>query len=290
MYSQLRRLVGTKPESFSNNSGVDQLITNVLHKKLSSLRIYMQNLLSALQNDLLAVIVLIALVFAAVISIYFIFKANYGISSNKGYKTLLPLLSLLGFPAALDLIQTTGNIKFFAIFIFIILVVNLLLPTLEYLRKTPVLSSKNWVVWSTPIFVSAGLVVAGYLTYVEATAHLVECGVAIPGCVSVQTSSYAKLFGFFPIALLGVVGYIVILATWILQKFVAHSKKDLLSLVLWGVCMFGVLFSTYLTYLEAFVIHATCSWCILSAVLMILLLWVSTPNAQNYFYESETEN
>jgi uncharacterized membrane protein len=54
--------------------------------------------------------------------------------------------------------------------------------------------------------------------------------------------------------------------------------------------MFGVLFSTYLTYLEAFVIHATCSWCILSAVLMILLLWVSTPNAQNYFYESETEN
>ena len=54
--------------------------------------------------------------------------------------------------------------------------------------------------------------------------------------------------------------------------------------------MFGVLFSTYLTYLEAFVIHATCSWCILSAVLMILLLWVSTPKAQNYFFENEPKS
>jgi uncharacterized membrane protein len=250
----------------------------------------MQNLVIALQNDLLAVIVLLALIFSAVMSIYFIFKSNREITSMGFYRLLLPLLSLLGFPAALDLIQTKGYLKFFALFVFIILVLNLLLSLLEFLRKTPAHSSKNWHVWSTPVFVTAGLVVAGYLTYVEATAHLVECGVAIPGCVSVQTSSYAKLIDFLPIALLGVVGYIVILATWILQKFVPRAKQDLFSLVLWGVCMFGVLFSTYLTYLEAFVIHATCSWCILSAVLMILLLWVSTPNAQNYFYESETEN
>lgn len=250
----------------------------------------MQNFVSALQNDLLAVIVLVALIFSAVMSVYFIFRSNREITSIGSYRILLPLLSMLGFPAALDLIQTTGNIKFFAIFVFIILILNLILPIIDYLRKTPAQSAKNWIVWSTPVLVAAGLVVAGYLTYVEATAHLVECGVAIPGCVSVQTSSYAKLFGFLPIALLGVAGYIVILATWILQKFVAHNKKDLLSLVLWGVCMFGVLFSTYLTYLEAFVIHATCSWCILSAVLMILLLWVSTPKAQNYFYENEPES
>lgn len=250
----------------------------------------MQNLVIALQNDLLAVIVLVALIFSAVMSVFFIFKSNREIASIGWYRILLPLLSLLGFPAALDLILTTGNIKFFAKFVLIVLVLNLLLPILEYLRKTPAQSAKNWIVWSTPVFVAAGLVVAGYLTYVEATAHLVECGVAIPGCVSVQTSSFAKLFGFFPIALLGVIGYIVILVTWFLQKFVRRAKQDLFRLILWGVCMFGVLFSTYLTYLEAFVIHATCSWCILSAVLMILLLWVSTPNAQNYFYESETES
>lgn len=249
----------------------------------------MQNLVSALQNDLLAVIVLAALVSSAAMSVYFIFKSNHEITSIGCYRILLPLLSLLGFPAALDLIKTTGNIKFFAIFVFVILMLNLLLSTLDFIRKTPAQNPKNWINWAVPVLVAAGLVVAGYLTYVETTANLVECGVAIPGCVTVQTSSYAKLFGFFPIALLGVVGYIVILAAWILEKFVTPSKKDLVSLVLWGVCMFGVLFSIYLTFLEAFVIHATCSWCILSAVLMILLLWVSTPNAQNYFYENESE-
>ena len=250
----------------------------------------MQNFAIALQNDLFAVIVLVALIFTAVMSVYYIFKSNREITSIGFYRLLLPLLALLGIPAALDLIQTLGYIKFLAGFVFMVFILNLLLPLVDYLRKTPVENPRNWIIWSTPVLVAAGLVVAGYLTYVEATAHLVECGVAIPGCVSVQTSSYAKLFGFLPIALLGVAGYIVILATWILQKFVAHNKKDLLSLVLWGVCMFGVLFSTYLTYLEAFVIHATCSWCILSAVLMILLLWVSTPKAQNYFFENEPKS
>jgi uncharacterized membrane protein len=55
-------------------------------------------------------------------------------------------------------------------------------------------------------------------------------------------------------------------------------------------CIFGVLFSTYLTYLEVFVIHATCSWCITSAVLMILLLWVSTPAVQVILAERWNEN
>ena len=249
----------------------------------------MLSFIVAFQNDLLAVVVLGALIFSAAMSVYFIFKSNREITSIGFYRLFLPTLSLLGFPAALDLIQTTGKIKFFAIFVFIVLVLNLLLPLLQYLRKTPAQSAKNWIGWAIPVFVAAGLVVAGYLTYVEATAHLVECGFAIPGCVSVQTSSYAKLFGFLPIALLGVIGYIVILAIWIFQKYGPRAKQDLFCLIFWGVCMFGVLFSTYLTYLEAFVIHATCSWCILSAVLMMLLLWVSTPNAQNYFYESETD-
>ena len=143
----------------------------------------MQNFVIALQNDLLAVIVLVALIFTAVMSVYYIFKSNREITSIGFYRLLLPLLALLGIPAALDLIQTTGNIKFFAIFVFIILILNLILPIIDYLRKTPAQSAKNWIVWSTPVLVAAGLVVAGYLTYVEATAHLVECGVAIPGWV-----------------------------------------------------------------------------------------------------------
>ena len=38
--------------------------------------------------------------------------------------------------------------------------------------------------------------------------------------------------------------------------------------------LFGVLFSIYLTFLEPFVIGATCAWCITSAIIMALILWM----------------
>jgi uncharacterized membrane protein len=42
--------------------------------------------------------------------------------------------------------------------------------------------------------------------------------------------------------------------------------------------VFGTLFSVYLTFLEPFVIGATCIWCLSSAVVMTLLLWVVTDS------------
>ena len=37
------------------------------------------------------------------------------------------------------------------------------------------------------------------------------------------------------------------------------------------VTLIGVVFSAYLTYLEIFVIHAICPWCVASAVVMTIL-------------------
>ncbi len=62
-----------------------------------------------------------------------------------------------------------------------------------------------------------------------------------------------------------------------MQQFDPQAFKRVSALSIWGMGIFGVLFSAYLTYLEAFVIGATCMWCITSAVLMILILWASTP-------------
>jgi uncharacterized membrane protein len=39
----------------------------------------------------------------------------------------------------------------------------------------------------------------------------------------------------------------------------------------------GTLFSIYLTFLEPFVIGATCAWCLASAIIMTLLLWIIAP-------------
>ncbi len=37
----------------------------------------------------------------------------------------------------------------------------------------------------------------------------------------------------------------------------------------------GTLLSAYLTFLEPFVIGATCMWCITSALVMVAVLWIS---------------
>ena len=44
-----------------------------------------------------------------------------------------------------------------------------------------------------------------------------------------------------------------------------------------GMTLLGVGFSVYLTFLEPFVIGATCAWCVTSALTMLLLLWLTAP-------------
>jgi uncharacterized membrane protein len=93
-----------------------------------------------------------------------------------------------------------------------------------------------------------------------------------------------------PIGILGLIGYIAILVAWMVWQWGPNSIKRIASLAIWGMCAFGVLFSIYLTFLEPFVIGATCMWCIASAVFMIILLLVSTPAAQQALAITEDED
>jgi uncharacterized membrane protein len=43
---------------------------------------------------------------------------------------------------------------------------------------------------------------------------------------------------------------------------------------------FGLAFSIYLTFLEPFVIGATCAWCLTSAIVMTALFWLSLKPAR----------
>jgi uncharacterized membrane protein len=83
------------------------------------------------------------------------------------------------------------------------------------------------------------------------------------GCERVQSSTYAKVAGL-PVALLGLAGYLAITAA-----LVAPGQRAQLAAAALAVTGFG--FSAYLTYLELFVIHAICQWCVASAVLLTML-------------------
>jgi uncharacterized membrane protein len=135
-----------------------------------------------------------------------------------------------------------------------------------------------WPVWVIPLLVILGVGVASYLSFVEVTQVEAVCG-PVGDCNTVNQSQYATLFGFLPVGVLGLLGYGVILLLWSIGRWGPEGGRDRAKLGLWGAAVFGVLFSIYLTFLEPFVIGATCAWCLSSAVIMTLLLWASAPHA-----------
>jgi len=146
--------------------------------------------------------------------------------------------------------------------------------------NTPVAvsSAPAWLDLLTPALSVIGLGVAGYLTYVETQGAPAVCG-PVGDCNAVQTSSYAKLFGVLPVGLLGAAGYVAILVAWLWGHIRSDRLADYAPLAILAMTVFGVLFSIYLTFLELFVIRAVCIWCLSSAVIMALLMLLSTSPA-----------
>ncbi|HEX3391166.1 MAG TPA: vitamin K epoxide reductase family protein [Solirubrobacteraceae bacterium] len=112
-----------------------------------------------------------------------------------------------------------------------------------------------------------GVGIASYVTYVHYAGIKPAC-TAGESCTKVQTSIYAELAGV-PVALMGLIGYVAILAT-LLAPESERTRFATLVLTLGG---FG--FSAYLTYRELFSIHAICEWCVTSAVVMTILMALS---------------
>ena len=112
-----------------------------------------------------------------------------------------------------------------------------------------------------------GLGIAGYLTWVHYAGLQPFCVGGGGGCEKVQTSRWAELAGI-PVAVLGLGGYVALLATLALPEELGRSVAAFVALV-------GVGFSAWLTYVEIAKIHAICQWCVASAVLMALLAVVA---------------
>ena len=109
---------------------------------------------------------------------------------------------------------------------------------------------------------AVGIAIAGYLTYVHYAGISPVCEIA-HGCEKVQTSEWSKVGGV-PVALLGLLGYVAILAALSIPGELAMTAAA-------GLAVVGAGFSAYLTYREVFTIEAICIWCVASAILMVAL-------------------
>jgi uncharacterized membrane protein/thiol-disulfide isomerase/thioredoxin len=161
-----------------------------------------------------------------------------------------------------------------AVILLVGMVICIIWAVWSFLSKSHI-ENTSWSQWAVPILALAGLFVAGYMTYIETTHTQAICG-PIGNCNAVQQSPYAYVLGIIPVGVLGLVGYISILVTWILYRKGSARLQSFAAILCWGLIWFGVIFSLYLTFLEAFVIGATCAWCITSAMIMTVMLVATT--------------
>jgi uncharacterized membrane protein len=145
----------------------------------------------------------------------------------------------------------------------------------------------GWRDWAITALSIAGLGVALYLAFVETTHTAAVCG-PVGDCNAVQQSEYARLFGLIPIGVLGAAGYVLILYAWWLRRFVPRILKHWMALLVFSMALVGTLFSIYLTFLEPFVIGATCAWCLSSAVLMTAIMLLVTDEGASALSELNT--
>ena len=161
-----------------------------------------------------------------------------------------------------------------AVIVLIGLIASAILTSYQVIQLK-LFSATTWPEWVFPVLILIGLIVALYLSYIETTQREAICG-PVGDCNSVQQSPFARLFGVLPIGVLGTVGYLLIAAAWLIHRYGKHRWQQRGILAIWGLALFGTLFSIYLTFLEPFVIGATCAWCLTSAIVMALLLWAAT--------------
>jgi uncharacterized membrane protein len=118
------------------------------------------------------------------------------------------------------------------------------------------------------VLATIGLGWATYLTYVHYSGEAPVCSLKGNPCSAVQKSVYSELAGV-PVALIGAIGYLVILGTLLIGDD-ERARFATAALTLGG---FG--FSLYLTYREVFTLHKICEDCVASAVIMTILMLLS---------------
>jgi uncharacterized membrane protein len=118
----------------------------------------------------------------------------------------------------------------------------------------------------------AGLFISGYLyLYKIGKIGSLACGTG--GCETVQLSSWSRFAGL-EVSLIGVLGYASLLGLS-LASLQAGAYRQWPVRAMAVAAGIGVLFTLYLTYVELFVIHAICRWCVASGVIVLAIFVVA---------------
>lgn len=116
-----------------------------------------------------------------------------------------------------------------------------------------------------------GLLIAIYVTQSFVRNTGIVC--VNSGCELVRKSAYSYMFGFFPVPAVGLIGYTILCICAFITSMVSDRvTRATLSKIMLAVSLFGVLFVSWFTYMELFIIKGVCTWCAISAVNMYIIL------------------
>ncbi len=112
----------------------------------------------------------------------------------------------------------------------------------------------------------AGFFNASYLTILHYKNVIPPCQIA-KGCETVLTSQFSVIFGI-PIALLGSIFFLTLIFL-LLLGFLKYFKLLILS---------GVVVSAILIYIQAFILHTFCQYCLLNEAIIFGIFILSLNN------------
>lgn len=121
-------------------------------------------------------------------------------------------------------------------------------------------------------FVVLGLLVSIYMTIFKLTDNSSMC-LGNGGCSVVNASRYSEVYGF-PVAAIGILGYVALLAVHLMENRNDFLRENA-TLVFFGMALTGFLFTAYLVYVEIALIKALCPFCITSQISMTIIFIIS---------------
>ena len=109
-----------------------------------------------------------------------------------------------------------------------------------------------------------GLIDSGYLTIKHLQGSFIRCG---DECSAVLGSRYAEGIGGIPLAGFGAMAYIMVIIATVSAAFGSSLGRRIFALMAIMMAIVGL----WLIYLQAFVIHSFCKYCLASAATSFIL-------------------
>jgi uncharacterized membrane protein len=130
----------------------------------------------------------------------------------------------------------------------------------------------KWLYRASVALVVLGLAVSIYMTIYKVLNADAMC-LGSGDCSTVNASRYSEVNGI-PVALIGILGYLAILATHFFENRNRFFKQNS-ALMIFGMALTGFIFTVWLVYVEIAILKAFCPFCVTSQTAMTIIFMIA---------------